>query len=198
MYTRLTPDEEVPNPEQKIPPVSLDVTFSSPRQLYLEHIASTTLRQNESASVTRWQDFSQPLQLILQTFSTVSDQSEDFWFPTAPYFQRETFSAGTVLYHQGDSSTGFYLLEQGILRAHYELPQGQYSELIVAGTTCGELPFFSSTQRTSTTSAEGDCVTWMLDHERWRNLQDGHPRIAQELLTISLKLTSERMDAITK
>lgn len=68
----------------------------------------------------------------------------------------------------------------------------------MAGTTCGELPFFSSTNRTATTYAERDCVTWMLDDEKWQELQRDHPAIAQELLKISLKLTSERMDAITK
>lgn len=94
---------------------------------------------------------------------------------------------------------GFFLLESGMLKAEYILPQlGKFSELIVEGTTCGELPFFSGTKRTSTTSAERDCVTWMLSQEKWEELQRTQPDIAQELLKISLKLTSERMDAITK
>ena len=78
------------------------------------------------------------------------------------------------------------------------LPQGKLTELIVAGTTCGELPFFSGTQRTSTTSADRDCIVWMLDEDRWQDIQKNQPDVAQELLKISLKLTSERMDAITK
>ena len=128
----------------------------------------------------------------------MSGKNEDFWYPAAPYFQQKNFPEGSTLYHQGDPSTGFYLLERGILKAIYKLPQGSYSELIVAGTTCGELPFFSSTSRTATTYAERDCVTWVLDQEKWLQIQEDEPRIAQELLTVSLKLTSERMDAITK
>lgn len=85
-----------------------------------------------------------------------------------------------------------------MLKAEYVLRQGKFSEFIVAGTTCGELPFFSGTNRTSTTSADADCVAWVLDEERWNDLQKEQPEIAQELLKISLKLTSERMDAITK
>lgn len=85
-----------------------------------------------------------------------------------------------------------------MLKAKYKLRQGQFSEIIVEGTTCGELPFFSGTNRTSTTLAENDCVTWMLNEENWEKLQHEQPDIAQELLKISLKLTSERMDAVTK
>ena len=85
-----------------------------------------------------------------------------------------------------------------MLKADYDFPQGKYSEIIVAGTTCGELPFFSDTERTSTTSVERDCVIWMLDDLKWQDLQNDQPDVSKELLRITLKLTSERMNAITK
>ena len=135
----------------------------------------------------------------MQTFSTVSDQSEDFWQRAVPFFERKEFPTGSILYKREEMADGFFLLENGMLKAEYILPQlGKFSELIVEGTTCGELPFFSGTKRTSTTSAERDCVTWMLNQDRWEELQRDRPEVAQELLKISLKLTSERMDAITK
>ena len=83
------------------------------------------------------------------------------------------------------------------MRADYELPQGQFSELIVEKRPCGELPFFSSTPRTANMRAEADCVIWQLSDRKWRELQQKHSDVAQELLKISLKLTKERMDAIT-
>lgn len=140
----------------------------------------------------------QPLQLILKTFSEVSDKPEDFWLRAVPFFIRREYSTGTILFDRDDRPNGFYLLEVGMLKGEYKLQQGKFSEIIVAGTTCGELPFFSGTNRTSTTTAETDCVTWVLDEENWENLQETQSDVAQELLTISLKLTSERMDAITK
>ncbi len=85
-----------------------------------------------------------------------------------------------------------------MLKAEYRLEQGTFSELILAGTTCGELPFFSGTNRTATTIADTDCVTWVLDEENWKELQNREGDVTRELLQISLKLTSERMDAITK
>jgi SulP family sulfate permease len=173
--------------------------FSSPRRHQLHEVATTTLREHQDTEVHKqWQKYKQPLQLILLTFASVSDKDEEFWTRAMPFFQREEHKAGTTLYNRNDVPNGFYLLESGMLKAEYKLPQGTFSELIVAGTTCGELPFFSGTQRTATTTAERDCVTWVLKTDSWEGIQKSHPDIAQELLKISLKLTSERMDAITK
>ena len=188
---------EIPHPAKSS--FSSETMFSSPRRDQLHNVATTTLQeQQDSVPHGKWQQYEQPLQLILQTFSTVSDKDEDFWKRTPSFFERREYATGTVLYSRGDRPKGFYLLETGILKAEYKLPQGTFSELIVAGTTCGELPFFSNTSRTSTTVAERDSVTWVLNDERWRDVQNHHPDVAQELLKISLKLTSERMDVITK
>jgi SulP family sulfate permease len=142
-------------------------------------------------------NFKEPLRLILQTFSGLTTKNEDFWFHATSYFVRRDYIAGTVLYEVGESANGFYLLQEGILRADYQLPQGRYFESIVAGTTCGELPFFSETERTATVTAERDSVAWLLDREGWEHLQEQDPEVANELLRIGLKLTSERMSAIT-
>jgi SulP family sulfate permease len=174
---------------------TLDTQFSSPRQNQLLQVAASTL--NESPVEARYQNFKQPLRLILQTFQGVTDKNEDFWFHVLPFFTRKDFAAETILYRRGDPANAFYLLESGILRADYELPQGRYFESIVAGTTCGELPFFSETERTATVQAERDCVTWLLDQDNWAKLQQKEPEVAKEMLRISLKLTTERMAAIT-
>ena len=165
----------------------------------MEEVAVTALRDHHrTIPHARWQPYQQPLKLILHAFSTVSDKDEDFWRRTTNLFERKHFVVGTVLYRRGDQPDAFYILESGMLRADYQLPQGNYSELIVAGTTCGELPFFSNNPRTSTTSADSDCVTWVLTGETWSSVKRNQPDLAQELLEISLKLTEERMDAITK
>ena len=178
--------------------ISQDVIFSSPRRNHLQQVATNTLNEQEvSAPVRQWHNYKQPLQLILQTFSSMSAKPESFWHRASPFFVRATYPVRSVLYHRGDPANAFYLLERGMLKADYDLQQGKYSELIVERTTCGELPFFSGTERTSTTTAERDCVTWLLDEASWTRMQREEPDLAQELLKISLKLTSERMDTIT-
>jgi len=173
--------------------------FSSPRRHQLHEVATTTLQEHQDTEVHKqWQKYKQPLQLILLTFASVSDKDEEFWTRAMPFFQRGEQKWGSTLFSRNDIPNGFYLLESGMLKAEYKLPQGTFSELIVAGTTCGELPFFSGTRRTATMTAERDCVIWVLNNENWDVIQKSHPDMAQELLKISLKLTSERMDAITK
>jgi sulfate permease, SulP family len=174
---------------------SIDAQFSSPRRNQLARVANITL--DESPGESKWQNFKAPLRLILQTFQGLTDKNEDFWFRAVPFFTKKEYLEGTVLYRCGEPAHGFYLLEDGVLRADYDLPQGQYFESIVAGTTCGELPFFSDTSRTATVQAEKDSITWLLDRENWEKLQKADPDVARELLMISLKLTSERMSAIT-
>jgi sulfate permease, SulP family len=128
----------------------------------------------------------------------LSSQDDDFWKRSVPFFERKEFSAGQVLYHSGDRPEDFYLLETGILKAYYDLPQGSFSEVIVAGATCGELPFFSATSRTATVVADRDSVAWVLTRSGWASIQRQEAEIAHELLKLSLILTSERMNAITK
>jgi len=169
---------------------------SSPRQHQLHEAATATLEEDHS-SPQKWSAFKQPLPLLMQIFEDVSDQNEDFWHKAVSYFEKVTYPKGSVLFNSGDRPSGFYLLEEGLLRADYDLPQGRYSELIVEKRPCGELPFFSDTPRTASMTAETNCVIWQLSDLKWRELQKVHPDIAQELLKISLKLTKERMDSIT-
>ncbi|KFY16737.1 hypothetical protein V492_01127 [Pseudogymnoascus sp. VKM F-4246] len=176
---------------------SVPTLLGSPRGNHLVVAATKSLETEHENSTHKWQNFKEPLRLILQTFQGLTDKNEDFWFRAVPYFTRKEYTAGTTLFRREQPADGFYLLEDGILRADYDLPQGRYFESIVAGTTCGELPFFSETERTATVVAERDCVVWLMNREQWEELQEKEKDVAQELLRITLKLTTERMSAIT-
>lgn len=170
---------------------------SSPRRSHLHQAARESLTQKEVMRLSRWQNFKEPLRLMLQIFHDLSDKNEDFWIRAKDAFKRREIRQGETLFRANEAATGFYLVESGILRAEYDLPQGWLYESIVAGTTCGELPFFSETSRTATVSAERISVLWEMDREGWDALQKREPEVAGELLRISLKLTSERMSSIT-
>jgi len=177
---------------------SLDGMFGSPRRNHLYQAATTTLTETNSPEPSRWQNLKQPLPLLLQAFQDLTDRNEDFWFRATPYFTKRDFTKGQMLYARGDEPDGFYLLQSGILRAEYYLDQGNYHENIVAGTSCGELPFFSETQRTSSVIAEQDCTAWLLTSAKWDELQKKDADVATELLKVGLKLSAERMNSITK
>ncbi|KAF1924423.1 sulfate transporter family protein [Didymella exigua CBS 183.55] len=209
------------SPASSLGPSSLNPDFASPRRGARLMAARSTMRESsqsshshsdlsfpdtsshtESAPSTqlvpsRWKNFAQPLRIILQTFEDVSPKNEDFWHIAAPYFSRREFAAGSLLYSRGDDPDGFYILEKGRFRAEYELDQGSFFEVILPGTTCGELPFFSETDRTGTVAVENDSVAWLLTREQFNKLEREDPDVAREMLKVGLKLTKERMDAIT-
>lgn len=195
--SRTAPTASLDVPAQRTFSPPADMLASSPRRIHLHEAAQNSLDVMEVVRHSRWQSFKEPLRLMLQVFQGLSGKNEDFWFRAVGYFQRRGYAAGDVLFRRGEPAEGFYLVESGILRAEYDLPQGWLCESIVAGTTCGELPFFSETSRTATAVVERDCVVWLMDRPRWDALQKEEPDVAQELLRISLKLTSERMSVIT-
>ncbi|KAF4556958.1 Sulfate permease-like protein 5 [Elsinoe fawcettii] len=195
-----TPNIDIPStspPKQTATTSALPESLASPRRTLLQRAATATISDSHNPDSSRWRNFKQPLPLLLQTFLDFSSKNEDFWFRAVPFFQRREIPQGTILFSAGDAPDGFYILQSGILRADYELDQGGYHESIVAGTTCGELPFFSETERTSTVVAERDCVAWWLSKEGWEKMQHKEGEVARELLKVGMKLSAERMGAIT-
>ncbi|KAH6646303.1 sulfate transporter family protein [Truncatella angustata] len=188
---------DVPSQQKSVQPFEPQYLSQSPRGHYQHEVAKNVLIEHELKRASRWRNINEPLRLMLQIFHDLSDKNEDFWFRAKPYFVQREYPAGTVLYHRGEPAKGFYLLEMGELRADYETPQGKLSEPIVQGTTCGELPFFSQTDRTATVIAVKDCTAWVMDTESWEKLRKDQNDVYQELLSISLKLTTERMNAMT-
>merc|ERR1711881_618922 len=123
--------------------------MSSPRigNTMYNKLLQTALEESNTSVTPKFSHFAQPLPLIMQTFKDLTDKDIDFWHRVSPFFERKEYPTGSVLYSRGDEPDGFFLLEEGILRADYDLVQGRFYESIVAGTTCGELPFFADSQR---------------------------------------------------
>ena len=198
-----------PSPRGELRQSQLGASVGSPRTNYLAQVTTATLDdQREALPRKKWSSFKQPLPLILHSMQGLSDKNEDFWFKAVPYFEKQELQPGNVLFHDNEAADAFYLLEKGILRATYDLPMGGYQESILAGTTCGELPFFSDTKRTATVVAESgrdgsdesensSIVVWALKVDAWKRLQSEWPDGARELLTIALRLTKERVDSVT-
>ncbi len=193
--------ESSPNLDLQPPATDFEThgSFSavSPRKEGLWRAVNFTAQEERVGA--KWQNFKQPLPLLMHIFHELSGRNEDFWYILCPFLQREELAVDQILCHRGDEANGFYLLESGILKAEYAYDQGNFSETIIAGTTCGELPFFSETPRTAKILVERDCVVWTLDKASWLRLHetDQGRVVGAELLRVALVLTSERIDAIT-
>lgn len=221
---------DVPNPSSSTPNLSSYNPFSpsnaSPRQHLLDAAATSTLSTTttsnnqshthpsshlhlppsaQSNQNQKKSNLKQPLPLLMQTFHSHAPHLKlDFWHRASKYFARQQLSAGHILYRANDDPNGFYIVEEGMLRAAYDLPVGRYEERIVPGTTCGELPFFSGTKRTATVWVEGTggdkagdgAVVWRLGRSEWEDMENEWGEGAREMLGVALKLTKERMDAV--
>ena len=181
-----TPPIPVPEMSPQLPMSPFDSMVGSPRRTLLDQAAISTLSEAPSSQSKKWQNFKQPIPLIMQAFQDLTAEDESFWFRAAPYFTKREFTKGQKVYARGDNPDGFYLLQSGILRAEYLLEQGAYHESVVAGTTCGELPFFSDTERTGSVIAEQDCVAWLLTPKKWDELQAKDGEVAKELLKVGI------------
>ncbi|KKF92494.1 putative protein C24H6.11c [Ceratocystis platani] len=159
----------------------LDMPQNSPRRALLQQAAQVSLTQTQDhVKPKKWVAFKEPLRLMLRIFNGISDKNEDFWFRALPYFVKREHHSGERLYERGEPADGFYLVENGIIRVEYDLPQGFLSECIVAGTTCGELPFFSETPRTATAIVERDCTIWILEKSSWEKMQKNDADVAPQ------------------
>lgn len=192
-----SPPIPIPENSPDLPVSPFDGMVGSPRHDLLHQAATTTITETPPET-KRWQNFKQPLPLLMQAFQELTDKDESFWFRAVPYFVKRQYTKGQMLYTRGDKPDGFYLLQSGILRAEYYLEQGTYHESILAGSTCGALPFFSETERTSNVVAERDCIAWLLTPEKWEEIQNKDGDVARELLKVSMKLSAEKMNAVTR
>lgn len=192
---------EMPDSHLKLPPSS-SFHGASPRTRYLTQAVRRTLTEEPTPPPTKYANFAQPLPLILQTFQNLTPHNEDFWYRACRFFHRQEHPAGTILFRRGEQAKYFYILEAGVLRAGYVLGEeagsrGRLDEVIVAGTTCGELPFFSETRRTAEVKVERRAVVWAMGKEDWERCQREEPEVAAELVRVAMKLSSERLGAIT-
>lgn len=93
-----------------------DTTFSSPRRNLVHQAVKSTLKDEEVVQPSKWQNFKQPLPLILQIFSEMTDKNEDFWFKAIPFFERKEYPQGTVLFRRGVSTITLLLDVMSILK----------------------------------------------------------------------------------
>ncbi|KAK9354512.1 sulfate transporter family-domain-containing protein [Lipomyces doorenjongii] len=198
------------------------IDMSSPRQDFIQKATSTVMLtdptfpklpvitedegQTTGPEPAQLVAAPQPLTLLLQIIHDLSPKPASFWDSLCEAFVREEHKAGEYLYYRAEDPHGFYIVESGILKAEYDLDQGRFSEAIVAGTTAGELPFFSDTRRTASMYVERDAVLWKLSKSAWSKFVQGgdteeeqarRGEVAMELYRVVLKLTAERFGAIT-
>ncbi|PRT54800.1 Uncharacterized protein C24H6.11c [Wickerhamiella sorbophila] len=118
--------------------------------------------------VSRWHKFQQPMPMLMQIVEGQSDKGADFWYRLLPYLEKEVIPAGTVVVDHNQQLKSFYMVESGYLRL--ETDDNVLQETILAGTTFGEIPFFSEASSFAKIITESDCVLWKLTKESFHKM----------------------------
>lgn len=131
----------------------------------------------------------EPLHTILKAFGSFDALDHASLSALAPYFEHVTLPAGTVLWEQGDTPNGLYIIQSGVLRASYKFADHTpvIEESMVPGTLAGELSALSGLPRNARVVVERDVVLWRLAAESMRKLEEELPHLAQRFVKLVLK-----------
>jgi len=161
---------------------------NSPRRTHVQAVGSRIMEA--AAGTQEMLDLNkQPFNTIVKTFSAHADMDDSFVSRIAPYFKPLVIEPGQVLFRQGDTADGLYLIESGVLRVSYVLRDhvDVVEESCVAGTLAGELTALSGEPRNATIVAERSSVLWKMDSGALTCLERENPDDAKRFIKFVLK-----------
>ncbi|QRW10246.1 sulfate anion transporter [Ceratobasidium sp. AG-Ba] len=139
----------------------------------------------------------EPTYSLIKTFSSHTNDPE-LMVKLAAYFARVELQAGEVLWRQGDSPDGLYVIESGVLQANYDFAahSAPVQESMTAGTLAGELSALSGTPRNATVVAERHSVVWKMSAESFEKLEQEQGEVAKAFVTLVLKAAKQDYDVL--
>lgn len=182
-----------------------DVAFGTPRTTQVYQAASKTVRDEQRMNKQFYANSdksfkTEPLPLIMITFSGLSDKNEQFWSKLAPLFVREKIPLDVTFYDTGINTPSFFILESGLVKYSSELESDDRELLssILPRTAFGDLLELTDYRRVTFTTVN-DVVLWRLREAKLKTLvQTAEGQLVyNEMLIVQTKLIKERFDSLT-
>lgn len=182
-----------------------DAAFGTPRSAQVYQAASKTFRDEQRISKDFFSNSdksfkTEPLQLIMITFSGLSDKDEQFWCKLAPFFVREKIPPSVTFYDTIIHSPSFFILESGLVKYSSQLEEEsrKLQSSILPRTAFGDL-LKSSEFRRVTFATVNETVLWRLREAKLKTLVETSEGqfVYNELLIVQTKLIKERFDSLT-
>jgi SulP family sulfate permease len=151
--------------------------------------------REEYALGTEPEVVSEPLNTVIKAFSSYGDIDAEKFSGIVKYFTKITVPASHVLWKQGDSPDGLYILESGVLRAIYEFPNRtlHLEESMVPGTVAGELSALSDSLRNATCIVDHHATLWKMSMQDLERLRREEPHLSAFFTQLVLKGMSETL-----
>lgn len=121
---------------------------------------------------------------VLKGNEYFDDLSANFLKDVSAHMHLREYQRGDVLFWEGDSCDGLYILEQGSAKIFRVSPQGrQYIvRILQEGDTFGEVPAFDKGSNPVNVEALETCRVWVIDTLKLHELLTEHPVFAQKVL----------------
>lgn len=121
---------------------------------------------------------------ILRGNEYFDDLAEDMLGDIAGYMRLREYQRGDVLFWEGDSCDGLYIIERGSAKIFRLSPQGrQYIvRILQEGDTFAEVPAFDEGANPANVEALETCRVWVINSRKLRELIKAHPAFAQKVL----------------
>jgi CRP-like cAMP-binding protein len=118
-----------------------------------------------------------------------------------PFFELVTYSAGTVIFKEGDPGDFVGFVVSGKLEVKKQT-EFKGNQLIIAllgsGALVGELSMFDKHNRSATVEAKEDTVLIKLWNEKFESLIGQHPYIGIKILKSFIRILSLRLRKVTE
>lgn len=157
----------------------------------LEHCENQLLAQ-ERNELKRGTDFLDDVMKSSGLFAGLGTSAQAQVFAC---FERRSFAAGDCLMRAGETSRDLHLIESG----HADvLIQNRGIRLagMVAGSVAGEMGFLTNAPRAADVCATQPLVSLVLTRERFDQLSQAHPEVAQQLMQNLCTELSSRLRAL--
>src|SRR5271157_3778732 len=119
----------------------------------------------------------------VQVFSSLSDQ--ELGFLAARLVQRR-FSAGELIFGEGEACAGLYVIEAGNVRI-FKTSVGVREQVLAIdgpGSSIAELPVFDGGNYPASAQAVTDCTLLFFSRQDFHALCDQHPQVALKVLRV--------------
>ncbi|HZP17245.1 MAG TPA: Crp/Fnr family transcriptional regulator [Terriglobales bacterium] len=119
----------------------------------------------------------------VQIFSGLSDSEMDF---LARRVMARNYSAGQIVFHEGDPCSGLYVVAAGQIRIYKTSPNGREQVLSIdgPGSSVAELPVFDGGNYPASVAAMEDATLLFVSKKDFQELCLTHPQVALKVLRV--------------
>ncbi|CCF57184.1 hypothetical protein KAFR_0C01910 [Kazachstania africana CBS 2517] len=195
-------------------PSAMTLSINTPRNYQIYSVAQNIFK-NEEQTVdrlkNRFQDQTPVLPLLLfalkqyrpdiVSVDKVKKGKEiEFWSQLAPYFSKKRIASQSILYHGNNI---FFLVEIGVLKVTFDLPQGKVYETMSKracyGKIMGKIPVSEADAPSSQAmiiKTEADTVIWIIDSSALKKMKDENIELYLELVLLVMTIKDIRFKSL--